>query len=36
VDVSLTMMVSLAVKDFRVAPPSPGFDSYQERIFRLG
>ncbi|PWZ19426.1 hypothetical protein Zm00014a_038597 [Zea mays] len=27
---------SLAVKDFRVAPPSPGFDSYRERIFRLG
>ncbi|AQK87765.1 F-box protein [Zea mays] len=27
---------SLAVKDFRVAPPSPEFDSYRERIFRLG
>jgi hypothetical protein len=27
---------SLVVKDFRVAPPSPGFDSPRERIFRLG
>jgi hypothetical protein len=26
---------SLAVKDFRVAPPSPGLDSYREQIFRL-
>jgi hypothetical protein len=26
---------SLVVKDFRVAPPSPGFDSPRERIFRL-
>jgi hypothetical protein len=27
---------SLVVEDFRVAPPSPGFDSPRERIFRLG
>ncbi|PWZ07033.1 hypothetical protein Zm00014a_016906 [Zea mays] len=27
---------SLVVKDFQVAPPSPGFDSPRKRIFRLG
>jgi hypothetical protein len=27
---------SLVVEDFRVAPPSPRFDSPRERIFKLG
>jgi hypothetical protein len=31
-----TSVGSLVVKNFRVAPPSPGFDSPRERIFRLG